>query len=70
MSGSFKFSFYKVASTKTILVANLEDTIKERYLKLHFEECTGKNSVQNVKMLPSNRALITFLNPNCELHAM
>lgn len=64
--GTFNFVFCKVSSTRIILVANLNDSIAERYLKLHFENYTGKNSVQNVKMLHSSRALVTFVNPNRE----
>ena len=65
-SGTFSFSISKVTSTKTILVANLKDWIGVRILKLHFEDYTEKNSVQNVKMLHSNKALVTFLSHSCE----
>lgn len=55
-------SFYKLDSSKTLLVT-FEGPLPQKYtVQLHFESFTGKKSVDNVELSPPKKAYVTFKN--------
>ena len=63
-------SLYALDSTKQILVSGLGTTIPPYFVKTHFEVYSGKESVDDVKTLPSDRAVITFKDSKSKFHVI
>ena len=53
-------------SSSTLIVSNLNPSIKDFVLRLHFEKFTSLDSVTDVQMLGSNQALVTFKSFHCK----
>ena len=52
--------------SSTLRVSNLNPSIKDFVLRLHFEKFTNLESVTDVQMLGSNEALVTFKSSRCK----
>lgn len=52
--------------SSTIIVSNLPQNTQDITLLSHFQRFSGGNTVINVKLLSSDKALVTFVNCKCK----
>ena len=53
--------------SSTLIVSNLPQNTQDITLSSHFQRFSGSNSVINVKLISSDKALVTFVNHTCKL---
>ena len=59
-------SLSSLLPSSTIIVSNLPQNTQEITLLSHFQRFSGGNTVVHVKLLPSDKALVTFVNCKCK----
>jgi len=60
--GGVHLSFYRLCKTSTIIVKNIkEGYYNEAYLKFHFEQHTGRDTIESIK-LNKHKAIIKFFH--------
>jgi hypothetical protein len=52
--------------SSTIIVSNLPQNTQDITLSSHFQRFSGSNTIIHVKLLSSNKALVTFVNCKCK----
>ena len=62
MANKVVLSLSPLQPTSTIIVSNLPQATQEITVQLHFERFADINSVTSVKLLPADKALVTFVN--------
>ena len=63
-------SLSPLPATSTLLVSNLPPGVSELTLQYHFERFSGVSSVTSTKLLPPDKALVTFVNCKCKCYGM
>ena len=67
MANKVVLSLSPLQPTSTVIVSNLPQGTQDITVLCHFERFAGVHSVNNVKLLPGNKALVFFVNYKSEL---
>ena len=66
LSNGGVLSLSPLLPSSTIIVSNLPQNTQDITLLSHFQRFSGGNTIINVKLLPSDKALVTFVNYKCK----